>query len=234
MKFTPWKRGPGLFERLLERAARYFANNLHLALEIDALRESVSYIRERLPDAVVCNDRRALHRLALERVTIEGLFLELGVKRGGSIRDIAGLTDHTIHGFDSFQGLPEDWGGTTLQRGRFSTGGKLPDVPRNVRLHPGWFKDSLPRFAAEHPEPVAFMHVDCDLYSSTRTVFECLGNRIVPGTVIVFDEYFNHPNWRDHEYKAFQEFVAAQRIEYRYLAFTARGGAVALAVTARS
>lgn len=50
----------------------------------------------------------------------------------------------------------------------------------------GWFDETLPKFAAEVEGPAAFLHVDCDLYSSTRTVFEALGDRVVPGTVIVF------------------------------------------------
>jgi hypothetical protein len=48
-----------------------------------------------------------------------------------------------------------------------------------------------------------------------------LGNRIVPGTVIVFDEYWNYPNWKEHEFKAFQEFVNKVGLEYEYLGHTA-------------
>ena len=63
--------------------------------------------------------------------------------------------------------------------------------------------------------PVAFIHVDCDLYSSTKTIFSLLSDRIVPGTIILFDEYFNYPNWQQHEYKALQEFVDTKNIKYR-------------------
>ena len=37
--------------------------------------------------------------------------------------------------------------------------------------------------------------------------------------MIVFDEYFNYPNWRNHEYKAWQEFVSEAGLDYEYLAF---------------
>jgi len=46
-----------------------------------------------------------------------------------------------------------------------------------------------------------------------------LAERMVPGTIILFDEYFNFPNWEEHEHKAFLEFVALHKVECRYLAF---------------
>ena len=68
----------------------------------------------------------------------------------------------------------------------------------------GLFDDTLPSFAKTHTQPVSFLHVDCDLYSSTKAIFDILGDQIVEGTVIVFDEYFNYPGWQHHEFKAFQ------------------------------
>ena len=67
--------------------------------------------------------------------------------------------------------------------------------------------------------PIAFVHIDCDLYSSTKTIFDLLTDRLIPGTIIVFDEYFNYPNWENHEFKAFQELVAQRKLAYTYLAF---------------
>ena len=147
----------------------------------------------------------------------EGLVLEFGVLFGRSLNFIAGHRDGPVHGFDSFQGLPEDWG--EIRAGAYTTGGRLPEVADNVRLHAGWFEDSLPRFLAEHPGPVAFMNVDCDLYSSTKTIFDHLAPRIVPGSVIVFDEYLCTGQWREDEYRAFQEAVAAHGWRYEYGAF---------------
>jgi hypothetical protein len=129
------------------------------------------------------------------------------------------VSGKTWHGFDSFEGLPEAWGGFSLGAAAFNVKGKLPKVPGNVRLYPGWFENSLPPWLTENPGPVAFMHVDCDLYSSTKTIFNLLGDRLQPGTIILFDEYFNYPNWRKHEFKAFQELVAARGIEYEYLGY---------------
>lgn len=99
-------------------------------------------------------------------------------------------------------------------------------MPANVRLHRGWFDDTLRKWLEDNPGPVAFVHVDCDLYSSTRTIFSLLGARLVPGTVILFDEYFNYPNWEKHEYQAFQEFVADRCVKYSYLGFARQQVAV--------
>lgn len=125
-----------------------------------------------------------------------------------------------IYGFDSFEGLPETWHYGFLKEA-FSLNGNLPQVNDNVRLIKGWFNETLPDFVKEHPEPCAFIHIDCDLYSSTKTVFDTLKNQIVSGTVIAFDDYFNYPNWQeDGEYKAFMEFVTENNLEFEYIART--------------
>jgi hypothetical protein len=73
--------------------------------------------------------------------------------------------------------------------------------------------------------------VDCDLYSSTKTIFDHLGERLRPGSVIVFDEYFNYVGWREHEYRAFQECVHARSLRYRYVAYNTREYNVAVQIT---
>src|SRR6185437_9331891 len=99
-------------------------------------------------------------------------------------------------------------------------------VPNNVNLHVGYFEDSLPKWLADTPGRVAFIHLDCDLYSSTKTILSLLASRLVPGTIILFDEYFNYSNWERHEFKAFQEFVTAHAVKYTYLAFARQQVAV--------
>jgi len=152
----------------------------------------------------------------LSHAALSGLVLEFGVLHGSSINHLAGGCGQTVHGFDSFEGLPEDWGPN--KAGAYSTGGRRPEVAANVELHAGWFEDSLPGFVRNHPGAVRFMNVDCDLYSSTQTVFAHLADRIRPGSVIVFDEYLCTARWRADEYRAFQEAVAANAWRYRYLA----------------
>ena len=109
----------------------------------------------------------------------------------------------------------------------------LPKVPANVSLHPGWFENTLPEFLALTAGEVAFAHIDCDIYSSTRTVLDALAPRLAPYAVLVFDEYFNYPNWQAHEFKAFQEFLVRHQVEYRYLGFCEKNGQVAVRLERR-
>jgi hypothetical protein len=192
-----------------------------------ALQRSVDYIENTMPDALGFESQRELTEFALSAVQIEGHYLEFGVFTGGTIRFIASrIGSRVIHGFDSFVGLPEAWSGFSLGRRAFDVGGRLPRVPANVRLHRGWFDDTLPQWVTANPGPVAFIHIDCDLYSSTQTILTLLADRCVAGTIILFDEYFNYPNWEVHEYKAFQEFVTKYAVKYRYLAFARQQVAV--------
>lgn len=157
-------------------------------------------------------------RIGMEAAQKEGLVLEFGVRYGGSIQQIAALANQHVHGFDSFQGIPEDW--HEEPRGSYTTGGVIPRVPDNVTLHHGWFEETLPEFVQNHPGPVRLMNIDCDLYSSTRTVLGQLAGQIVPGTVIVFDEYLGHEHWREDEFRAFKEAVAEYGWRYEYLCFS--------------
>jgi hypothetical protein len=187
---------------------------------IRALEDTVNYIDKNMPDAIGFETQKEVTEFALKQVQVIGSYLEFGVFTGGTIRYMAPLVgNNIIHGFDSFQGLPEPWAGFQLGTSAFNVDGKLPKVPSNVKLYKGWFDDSLPKWLEVDPGRIAFIHVDCDLYSSTNTIFNLLSSRLQPGTIILFDEYFNYPNWRNHEYKAFQELILKDSIKYTYLAY---------------
>jgi hypothetical protein len=208
-----------------------YVNDLWLDLRLHAKREAVEYIIANMGEAMVLADRYDLLKFAFSKAPHEGLVTEFGVAKGASLRLLAAQTGRTVHGFDSFGGLPENWTGTKEQTGAFTAKGKLPKVPGNVTLHPGWFDQTLPGFVAANPGPCAFIHVDCDIYTSTATIFQALREHIQPGTVIVFDEYFNYPGWRAHEYKAFQEFIRETGLSYRYIGVSAEKGHVAVTIS---
>jgi Macrocin-O-methyltransferase (TylF) len=189
------------------------------------------YLASRLRVAEPCSHRFEVLDLALRHVPGDGLVCEFGVFKGESINHIAGQLPHRpVFGFDSFEGLPEYWR-PTFDPGAFSTEGHLPRVRPNVALVKGWFDSTLPAFVAGHAGPVALLHIDCDLYSSTRCVFEYLGARLVPGSILVFDEFFNYPGWEEHEFRAFSEVVAARRLHHKYLAYNRLHEQVAIRVT---
>lgn len=177
---------------------------------------SARFVLERMPDLQPLQDRTELLVFALQQVSLEGLCLEFGVFQGQTIRTIAEHHPAPVHGFDSFEGLPEA-GGVSLAGGQFDLSGELPEVPGNVTLHKGWFDETLPAFLERQDAPLAFLHIDCDLYSSTRTVLALLAPRMRTGTVIVFDEFLNFPSWRLHEVKALTEAAATYGWQYDYI-----------------
>jgi Methyltransferase domain len=223
-------------ERLYRRfVLKYHGRYLVTDLQLRAKSQSLDYIETHMRDAMILRDRWNLLLFAAREAPPRGLMLEFGVADGASVSYLAKWIARDWHGFDSFEGLPEHWSGTEAGKGTFGRGGELPNVPANVTLHRGWFEDTLPRFlAGAGDESVAFLHVDCDIYSSTATLFKHLSPRLGPGAVLVFDEYFNYWNWQHHEWRAFQEFVRDTGTSYRYLGFAQKNGHVAVQLGEKS
>jgi predicted O-methyltransferase YrrM len=216
-------------DRMLREWWRHETNPLNV-LQRAATRESADYIAEHGGTAILYHDRKRHLLEALNAAPAEGLILEFGVNRGDSIRWIADeVAPRQVHGFDSFAGLPDGGGGTFWHKHQFDQGSRLPKVPSNVMLHQGWFSDTLPSFLSSQSEQtVGFVHIDCDLYESTRDIFEILEPYFVPGTVIVFDEYYNVPNWRQHEYRAFLEFRERAKFDHEYIGFSVQQASAVL------
>jgi methyltransferase family protein len=221
-----------MFRRALRKLIEIAITDLDLMGSIRDVQSSAAFEREHLARAAPFKSRPQLYRHALGLSGDGGLFLEFGVYKGDSINRLAELKPGVRwYGFDSFVGLPEAWT-PGARKGAFSIEGRLPPVRENVILIMGFFDQTLPPFAAEHPDvKVAFLHIDCDLYSATRTVFEHLGDRLQPGCIIVFDELINYAGWQDAEYKAFMEFVAAKQRTFEYIGYVRTGGQVAVRLT---
>lgn len=154
------------------------------------------------------------------RPSCDGLWMEFGVFRGRTLtmaanwkKQFCGLESEPVYGFDTFEGLPEDWK-PGYKRGHFRIQNWTAlKVPSNTILVKGLFIDTLPTQLALIDQkyncytPVSYVHIDCDLYAGSKDVLFLLGNRFVPGTILVFDELFNYPAYRLHEVKALFESV---------------------------
>ncbi len=144
------------------------------------------------------------------------LYLEFGVYEGESIRywsRVLKNPESMLHGFDSFEGLPERWN-ADHPKGRFSTGGCIPEVgDGRVKFFRGWFEDTLPRYVPPAHEALV-INMDADLYSSTRYVLQHLRELIVVGTWLYFDEF---SSWQ-HEFRAFREFVEETGMRFETVA----------------
>lgn len=189
--------------------------SLHHQLLIKAVNETLEFYNKNMPNTQVFTKSESMFDFGLDDVKVSGLYLEFGVFHGSTINYIAKKIDHTIHGFDSFCGLPEFYNG--ISKSFHDLHGKMPKVRKNVILHKGWFSETVPEFLRNNNEKIAYIHIDCDLYSSTKTVFDNLSNRIQTGTIIHLDQFFNFPNWKAHQYKAFMEFVNENDIKFRYI-----------------
>lgn len=186
--------------------------DIRSAGERAAVLSSAQFAQQVMATVPVFQDPSETLAHALRLAPAEGMALEFGVYRGSTLTVIAQARDgKDVYGFDSFADLPEDW------RSRFPAGAfavnAVPTV-QGAELVVGLFADTLPGFLLEHPGPVAFLHVEADLYSSTRTVLEHVGPRLRLGTVLLFDEYFNYAGWEQHEHRAWQEFVAGSGIGF--------------------
>lgn len=147
------------------------------------------------------------------------LWLEFGVATGSTINYIAQFTTDKVYGFDSFQGLPEKWR-DGFDKGAFNRQGIMPRVFPNVELVKGWFSETLPEFIKTHGDKkVSFIHMDADLYSSTKCIFDNLKNYIDTDCVIVFDELLNYPDFDGEtgELKALYEFVTENKVDYEWI-----------------
>jgi methyltransferase family protein len=197
-----------------------------------AVIETCQFIEAELPLVTAFSSYHELFRFAAEvsRESSAELVCEFGVWQGRTITALARLfPERTIYGFDAFQGLPEPWR-DGYPRGIFHLP-RLPRVPPNVRLVRGWFHETLPTFLHNTPGQVAFLHIDCDLYSSAKTVLDALRGRLAQGSVILFDEFFNYPGWRAGEYRAWTELVADGGLGFEYLGYTRASRQMAVRIT---
>jgi predicted O-methyltransferase YrrM len=204
-----------------ELAWREPGNALRAELQRRATVAAADFVSAHMADALVCSNKFDHLTYALGRAP-PGLALEFGVFKGTTLNHLARLRpDRHFYGFDSFVGLPEVWAGSRYSPHNFDRKGRKPKVASNVTLVEGWFDKTLPDFLAKENGPIAFLHIDCDIYSSTRTVLDLTAPRLAPDAVIVFDEFFNYSGYEQHEYKAFFEFAERFQARYRFIGYAA-------------
>ncbi|WP_051261319.1 class I SAM-dependent methyltransferase [Desulfovibrio inopinatus] len=213
-----------LLDNAIEDALTRDSKNIERFLRRQSLEETAKFVVKNMNASKAVSDKWTLLDIGIDaalpvlHLHPTSNFCEFGVASGATINHIAKrIPHHTVYGFDSFEGLPEHWR-DGFPKGAFKRDA-LPAVAKNAVLIKGYFDDTLYDFLQKNPGPAAFLHVDCDLYSSTRTIFEVFRDRLVDGSVIVFDEYFNYPGWKDGEHKAFCEFIETSQFSVEYLGY---------------
>jgi O-methyltransferase len=201
-------RARHLHGTVLQRAIRAFLDEV----DLEHLRDSSPCPRFDQREEMF----RHLQATCFESQPID--YLEFGVYQGESIRLWAELNRDRrsrFYGFDSFEGLPEDWR-AGRERGHFTVAGVTPAINDNrVSFVKGWFDDTVPAFARSYsPQGTLVLHLDADLYGSTMVPLIQLSPFMKPGTLLIFDEFYD----RDHEFKAFVDFQRIGRREFQILA----------------
>jgi predicted O-methyltransferase YrrM len=213
--------------RYLEELEQRVRRDISHSQDIRATEESAALVLEHMAKAPVFWHPHDTLRFALSEIKGPGLALEFGVATGTTLAIIADTVaaDRAVVGFDSFTGLPETW------RTHFPAGEFAQDPPVDIpgaTIVAGLFEDVLPTFLAQNDEAIAFMHLDADLYASTKTVLDLTADRLAPDAVVLFDEFFNYPGWQDHEFRAWSEFIAATGRTFEYLGYTGNNEQVAI------
>lgn len=163
--------------------------------------------------------RQHIWQYCIERIQDKDVGLEFGVWHGTSINYFANARpDNQFHGFDSFDGLPEDWTEKN-PKGKFKIADKTKlRFASNVTLHPGWFDKSIPIFLRDwkgEKSAIKFIHVDCDLGSSTNTILDAFEDVITSNKpAILFDEFYGYHGFEHHEFLSFLNFVNRTGVEF--------------------
>jgi Methyltransferase domain len=155
-------------------------------------------------------------------------YLEFGVAAGVSLKawlELHRKPNSRFWGFDSFEGLPEDWY-NDRPKGTFACGGNPPQIadPR-LEFVVGLFQETLPRFLTRfRPKARLVIHNDSDLYSATLYTLTQLDPFAMAGTVIIFDEFWD----AGHEFRALMDYAVAYRRKFSVIAATQRFGQAAV------
>jgi len=176
----------------------------------------LQYVRDNHP-CRDCADRSELYRVVQSSVIRDEPidFLEFGVFRGDSLREWSALNQHAesrFYGFDSFEGLPDAWR-KGQGKGHFDVDGAIPKIADDrVNLIKGWFDETIPDFVRSFtPKNRLLLHLDADLYSSTLVPLVYFARYLQAGSLVIFDEFYD----RNHEFKAFQDFLKISKHRYR-------------------
>jgi hypothetical protein len=193
------------------------------------VRRSYNHFKKYFPNAMFLDDCRAYAiSKAISNHKPGYFYLEFGVASGDSLNQFSDeLKDEEIYGFDSFEGLREDWVGNSFPKESFSRNKKPPLLNKNCVLVTGVIQDTLPKFISKNNDlNIQFVHIDVDTYPTTKFILQQIKPYLANNSIIIFDELYDFPGWSISEYKALIEEFNEE--EYKFLAFATRGGSAVI------
>jgi hypothetical protein len=194
--------------------------DIRIAAQFRAATSSAEWLHANADRAPAYARRPELLEAVIPQIPAQGDFAEFGVFKGAVTWFVRPrFPDRAYHAFDSWKGVPEAMS-LAVSKFSFDLGGTVPDLPADTTVHAGWFEDTIPAWRARCAATVAFAYIDCDLYESVRTVLEGIADRVRPGSILVFDDWYNFPNWQAHSLRAVNEWSGRHRISLEPVGFT--------------
>jgi predicted O-methyltransferase YrrM len=218
----------------LSVAQRTFYNSVRF-LEFDEISASAKFIKQHLGTASLFDTKKGGYfQFVMEEVcksSNPGLWLEFGVRDGVSAKYFAKYAadyaqDKCLYGFDSFNGIRNDWSSISEPRGSFSLHGQIPKPIPNCKFIVGWIEVTLDKFLLNNSSKISFVNFDFDVYQPTKFALERIAERLTPGAIIIFDEFHGYPGWMNHEKKALEEVLDPNK--YKFIAFSRKQAAIKL------
>ena len=194
---------------------------LEKKLDEELINETFNYFKEHIKQSIIFTNTWKIREYAIKTALLndknkEYYYLEFGVWKGRSSNFFSKFINK-LYCFDSFEGLKEDWVGNKVPKGYFNLNKKIPKLNSNIEPIVGWVEDTLDDFLKKHNPKINFVHMDMDTYSPTKFTLEKLKPYLVKDAIILFDELYNYPGWKNGEHKALMEVFNED--EFRYKAF---------------
>jgi hypothetical protein len=207
--------------RLYVGAALHSAfKDVRLAAQIRAAISSAEWLHKNADHAPTYSRRVEMLEALFPLIPAEGDLAEFGVFTGAVTRFVRPrFMDRRYHAFDSWRGVPEEMS-LSVAKFSFDLNGVVPELPPETTIHAGWFDETIPKWREQFETPLAFAYIDCDLYESVKTVLEGITDRIRPGTILAYDDWYNFTNWEAHSPRATQEWAQRHAIEMEPIGFT--------------
>tara|TARA_B110000003_G_scaffold83632_1_gene85516 strand:- start:550 stop:1278 length:729 start_codon:yes stop_codon:yes gene_type:complete len=200
---TELEKNTKLEDKIEENLAEETFKNFKVHFKKSVLFKDISQIREYAIKTSLINDKNK-----------DYYYLEFGVFKGTSANFFSKYIKK-FYVFDSFEGLKEDWKGTSDIKGTFNLNKQIPKLNSNVEPIVGWVENTLEDFLKKHNPKINFIHFDMDTYNSTKYTLEKLKPYLVKDAIIIFDELYNFIGWEHGEYKALKEVFNEDEFEYK-------------------
>jgi len=205
-----------------ERHHNSYKSSLEKLLIEDCAKNTLKTFGQHLKRSVLFHYTDEIRQYAIKEAVAldkekEGFYLEFGVFAGSSTNFFSKFVKK-LYAFDSFEGLVEDWAGTSSPKGKANLNKKIPKLNSNVELEIGLVQETLEDFLKKHSPKIKFVHMDLDTYESSKYVLEKIKPYLLKDAIILFDELYNFIGWESGEYKALTEVFNDD--EYKFKAFT--------------